>query len=135
MPIAEGSTKLAREQLLDVLADLPADHFDGPPGQRIPPGDACYLDWLLSTIRTFANAAFGVSELMHVQGGDEELRDLGPYGYVERWRVNQVAFCRLQSVLDELLEANLEMVEGDIAPARMFTYRRQGSRTRSRRAL
>ena len=126
MPIAKDSAKLAREELLTVLESLPADHFDGPADSRIPPGDAVYMDWLLTTTRHFANQAFVVSQLMHQQGGDDELRELGPYGYTERYRVNQVLFFFLDQVLDNLLEMNKELVEGDIAPMRAFSGRRQG---------
>jgi hypothetical protein len=130
MPITEGSTKLAREELLSLLETLPAEHFDGPTGQRIPPGDACYLDWLLATLRTFTNAVLGVSELMHLQGGDEELRELGPYGYVERWRVNQVLFYYHNPLVELLLQQDPQLVEADLAPARLFANRRQGALAR-----
>uniref|UniRef100_A0A7S4MZ21 Uncharacterized protein n=1 Tax=Prymnesium polylepis TaxID=72548 RepID=A0A7S4MZ21_9EUKA len=126
MPIAKDSAKLAREELLAVLDSLPADHFDGPADARIPPGDAVYMDWLLTTTRHFANQAFVVSQLMHQQGGDDELRELGPYGYTERYRVNQVLFFFLDQVLDNLVEMNKDLVEADIAPMRAFGGRRQG---------
>ena len=67
-----------------------------------------------------------MSQLMHQQGGDEELRELGPYGYTERWRVNQVLLYYLDPVLDSLRDMNPEMVEGDLAPMRAFAGRRQG---------
>ena len=84
------STKLEKFRTEDA-ALIPIDYPDGPPEHRLPVGDALYVTWILSNARMLACARYGVSELVHKLGSDNAVVELGAAGYVERWKVNQVA--------------------------------------------
>jgi hypothetical protein len=102
------------------------DYFDGPRGHRVSEGDALYLTWILQNARFLANQRYGVSEVMFELGGDEPLAEIGPIGFVERWKCNQVMLYYWTQNLDFMLATNPSMVEADLAPVRGWTGRRMG---------
>ena len=106
---------------------VPDDYPDGDAQHRMPVGDALYAVWILSNMRLLCCRRYGVSELMHNLGGDEELGELGPLGFVERWKVNQVALYYWKETLDFMLQTNPGMTEADLAPARAWAHTRRST--------
>ena len=106
---------------------VPADYPDGDANHRLPIGDALYAVWILSEARLLSCRRYGVSELMHRLGGDEQMSELGPLGFVERWKVNQVTLYYWKETLDFMLQTNPGMAEADLAPARAWATNRRST--------
>ena len=125
MPPPTGKPKLECFRTEDAHL-IPPDYPDGPPGTRLPVGDAIYCTWILGNVRMVSNARYGVSETAHALGTDEAVAQLGPIGFVERWKMNQAGLYYWAQNIDFMLKTN-PMSEADVAPARPWALLRRSS--------
>jgi len=120
MPLTPTSTKPARQALREAAAEMPPSNFEGPESVRLDPGEALYVEWILSALRDMARARY-VRGDANVREGDDPTAQARA-----RWMINQVAFVYIDPLVDAILSANPHVTEDDVSGARAFRFKRQG---------